>query len=95
MSVPITKGGVKTVAAGATNVTITFATDDQLAGTPLAFPTGYTVVVTCVVQKTTNSWATSIQLDDAPSLTSVQVNFGTAAPAYGGNLHWLAQGYKT
>ncbi len=89
MAVPINKGGVKTVNPGAYSVTVTFASDDQCAASPAAFPTGYTVLIP---QPTTN-WTTSITRGTV-STTLVIFNFGTAPGCSGGSLHWEARGVK-
>jgi len=86
-SQPILKCGVKSVGAGATTVTITFASD-ELSGVPASFPAGYTVAVTG-----TPDWATSVRISTAPDVDGVTFTFGTAADAvYGGTLYWNAIG---
>lgn len=87
--VPIRKGGIKAVAASATTVTITFASDDQYATTPSSFPAGATVVVVGLPD-----WATSFRISTAPDVNSVVITFGTATGTGGGNFYWEAQGVK-
>lgn len=88
MSMPIQKFGVKAVGAGAGNITITFATDEE-AVSGAQFPAGYTVSVVGVPD-----WATSVRIT-AISVTAVTFTFGTSAPAGsagGGQLFWQAMG---
>ena len=88
--VPIRKGGIKSVGAGASSVTITFASDDEYASTPSSFPAGATIVVTGLPD-----WATSVRISTAADVDSVVITFGTAADAvYGGSFSWEAQGIK-
>ena len=89
MAVPLKKFGVKAVSGSATTVTVTFATDTQNETSPVAFPTGYTVIVPMPCP----DWATSIKKGSA-TVTAVTFTFGTAAPTGGGNIDWEASGYK-
>lgn len=89
MAVPINMGGVKAVSAGSYSVTVTFASDDQCAASPAAFPAGYTVII----PQPTANWTTSITRGSV-SVTSVVFNFGTAPGTGGGSLHWEARGVK-
>ena len=86
MSAPIIKFGQKTVGAGLSSVTITFAADEQ-AAFPAQFPAGMAVSVVGVPD-----WTTSVRISTAPTVTSVTFTFGTATGIYGGILYWTAIG---
>ncbi len=87
LSTPIIKAGKKAVGASGTTVTVTFANDDQLAATPAAFPSGYTVFVAA-----TPCWATSVRVSTAPGTTSFILTFGTACGTAGDYVYWMAVG---
>lgn len=85
MSTPIMKFGAKLVTAALTTVTIDFNVD-EVAGTPADFPAGYVIAIVG-----TPDWATSVRVSNTTVAEAV-FTFGTAAPAYGGVLLWIAIG---
>ena len=87
--ITLIKCGSKAVGGDTSTVTITFSSDAENETAPVAFPTGYTVVVVGVPD-----WATSVRISTAPTATAVTFTFGTATGTSGGIVDWIAIGYK-